>query len=132
MEATPKIEGAKKFRQPMRAAGTPIKKEFVAKVLGLESHTFDIRNARYAAKYKKTANSIANHIQREYKGGADIAKVIKALSLPTLKVPEYPKAKVGETAVSPRDIYIWQHTESIASNILCSSWREKVTTSWKG
>jgi hypothetical protein len=106
-EATPKIEGAKKFRRSTRAAG-PIKKEFVTKVLGLEGHTFDIGNAKYAAKYKKTVDAIANHIQREYKGGADIVKAIKALSLPTLQVPGYPKAKAGETAVNPGDIYIWQ------------------------
>jgi hypothetical protein len=40
-EAKPKIEGAKKFRRPARAAG-PTKKEFVTKVLGLKSHTSDI------------------------------------------------------------------------------------------
>ncbi len=40
-EAKPKIEGAKKFRQPMRAVGQPTKKEFVTKVLGLESLTSD-------------------------------------------------------------------------------------------
>ncbi len=60
-KAKPKIEGAKKFGRPARAAG-PIEKEFVTKVLGLESHTFDIRNTKYAAKYKKTVNAIANHI----------------------------------------------------------------------
>ena len=94
-EAKPKIEGAKKFRRPMRAAGQPTKKEFVTKVLGLESHTFDIGNTKYAAKYKKTVDAIANYIQREYKGGANIAKAIKELSLPTLQVPGYPKAKAG-------------------------------------
>ncbi len=62
------IEGARKYRRPVRAAG-PTKKEFSTKVLGLETHTFDIGNAKYAAKYKKTVNSIANYIQREYKGG---------------------------------------------------------------
>ncbi len=107
-EAKPKIEGAKKFRRPMRAAGQPTKKEFVTKVFELESHTFDIGNAKYAAKYKKTVNAVANNIQREYKGGADIAKAIKGLSLPTLQVPGYPKAKAGETVVDPRDVYIWQ------------------------
>jgi hypothetical protein len=105
-EAKPKIEGAKKFCRPMRAAGQPIKKEFVTKVLGLESHTFDIGNAKYASKYKKTVDAIANYIQRKYKGGADIAKAIKALSLPTLQVPGYPKAKAGETAVDPGDVYV--------------------------
>jgi hypothetical protein len=45
-EAKPKIEGAKKFCQPMKAAGQPTKKEFVKRVLGLESHTFDIHRER--------------------------------------------------------------------------------------
>jgi hypothetical protein len=108
-EAKPKIEGAKKFRWPMRAAGQPTKKEFVTKVLGLESHTFDIGNVKYAAKYKKTVDAIANYIQREYKGGADIAKAFKALSLPTLQVPGSPKAKAGETAVDPGDVYVNPH-----------------------
>ena len=106
-EATPKIEGAKKFRRSTRAAG-PIKKEFVTKVLGLEGHTFDIGNAKYVAKYKKTVDVIANYIQREYKGGADIAKAIKELILPTLQVPGYLQAKAGETTVDPGDVYIWQ------------------------
>jgi hypothetical protein len=106
-ETKPKIEGARKFCRPARAAG-PTKKEFLTKVLGLESHTSDIRNAKYAVKYKKTVNAIANHIQRDYKGGADIAKAIKELSLPTLHVLGYPKAKVGATAVNPGDIYLWQ------------------------
>jgi hypothetical protein len=70
--------GAKKFRRSTRAAG-PIKKKFVTKVLGQEDNTFDIGNVKYAAKYKETVDAIANHIQREYKGGADIAKAIKAL-----------------------------------------------------
>ena len=77
-------------------------------MLGLESHTFDIGNAKYAAKYKKTVDAIANYIQREYKGGADIAKAIKELSLPTLQVPGYPTAKAGATAVDPGDVYLWQ------------------------
>jgi hypothetical protein len=79
-EAKPKIEGAKKFHQHMRAARQPTKKEFVMNVLGLESHTFDIGNA-----YKKMVDAIANYIQRESKGGTGITKAIKALSLPTLQ-----------------------------------------------
>ena len=54
-------------------------------------------------------DAIANYIQREYKGGADITKANKALSLPTLQVPGYPKAKTGETIVDPGDVNIWQH-----------------------
>jgi hypothetical protein len=107
-KAKPKIEGSKKFRRPMRASGQPTKKEFVTEVFGLKSHTFDIGNEKYAAKYKKTVDTIAIYIHREYKGGADIAKAIKELSLRTLQVPWYPKAKAGETAINPGDVYIWQ------------------------
>jgi hypothetical protein len=62
-EVKPKIEGARKSHRPTRAVG-PIKNKFSTKVLGLENHTFDIGNAKYAAKYKKTGNAIANYIQR--------------------------------------------------------------------
>jgi len=70
----------------MRAAGQLINKEFVMKVLGLEGLTFNIGNVKYEAKYKKTVDAMANNIQREYKGGANTAKAIKVLSLPTLQV----------------------------------------------
>ena len=77
-------------------------------MLGLGSHTFDIGNAKYTAKYKKTVDAIAYHIQREYKREANITNAIKELSLPTLQVPGFPKAKTGETVVNPGDIYLWQ------------------------
>ncbi len=104
-DVKPKIEGARKY--PGRAAG-PTKKEFSTTVLGLESHTFDIGNTKYAAKYKKTVDSIANYIQREYKDRANIAKAIKELSLPSLQIPGFPKARTGETVVDPGDMYLWQ------------------------
>ncbi len=112
-DVKPKIEGARKYRRPVRAAG-PTKKEFSTKVLGLETHTFDIGNAKYAAKYKKTVDSIANYIQREYKVGADIAKVIKELSLPSLQIPGFPKARTRETIVDPGIIYLWQQDAAAA------------------
>ena len=72
---------------------------------------------KYVAKYKKTVNAIANYIQREYKGGTDIAKAIKELSLPSLQVPGFPKARTGETVVNPRNIYLWQHTATVKKPI---------------
>jgi hypothetical protein len=63
-ETKPKIEGKHHSRKPARNLG-PARKEFLAKELGLESHTFDIGSAKYVAKYQKTVVAIANHIQKE-------------------------------------------------------------------
>jgi hypothetical protein len=43
----------------------------------------------------------------KYKGGANILKAIKMLSLPTLQVPGYPKAKTVET------VDIWQQDVAV-------------------
>ena len=105
-DAKPKIEGKRQSRRPARN-GAPARKEFVTKVVGLESHTFDIGNAKYAAKYQKTVDAIANHIQKEYKGGPEIAKAIRDMSLPTITIPAYPTA-AGAAAVDPGDVFLWQ------------------------
>ncbi len=103
----PKIEG-RKSRRPIHRTG-PIKKEYTSKVLGLEGHTFDVGNAKYAAKFQKSLDAIAIHIQREYKGGPDIAKAIRDLTLPNVTVPAYP---VGNNGSPPDagDIYLWQQS----------------------
>ncbi len=67
-DAKPKVEGKRPARRPARS-GAPTRREFVSKVVGLETHTFDIGNAKYAAKYQKSVDAITNHIQKEYKGG---------------------------------------------------------------
>ena len=53
-------------------------------------------------------DAIANHIQKEYKGGPEIAKAVKELKLPTISIPGYPTAKAGATTVNPGDIFLWQ------------------------
>ncbi len=71
------------------------------------------------AKCKKTVDAIANHTQREYKGGADIVKAIKELSLPTLQVPGYPTAKkAGETTVNPGVIFLWQQDVAAVKKLI--------------
>jgi hypothetical protein len=59
----PKIEG-RRPRRPSRNVGLT-KKEFVSMVVGLESHTFDVGNTKYAAKFQKLLDAIATHIQRD-------------------------------------------------------------------
>lgn len=105
----PKIEGGGK-RNFRRGAGArnagPTRKEYVTKVVGLESHTFDIGHAKFAAKYQKTVEAIANHIQKDYKGGPEIGKALRNLSLPVTNIPSYPTATGG--VVDPGTIYLWQ------------------------
>ncbi len=76
----------------------------MTKVVGLESHTFDIGHAKFVAKYQKTVEAIANHIQKDYKGGPEIAKALRDLSLPIIDITNYP-TRIGRT-VDPGTIYL--------------------------
>ena len=61
-KVNPKVEGRPRF--PRRLGAT--RKEFVTKVVGLETHTFDIGNSKYASKYQKSVDAIAyNRSTRE-------------------------------------------------------------------
>ncbi len=69
--------GKRNFRKGVSARNAgPTRKEYVTKVVGLESYTFDIGHAKFAAKYQKTVKAIANHIEKDYKGGPEIAKAL--------------------------------------------------------
>jgi hypothetical protein len=101
-EQKPKVKG-NKSRWSIR----PPKKKFVSRVAGLETHTFDIGNAKYAAKYKKSLNANANYVQRRYNGGPEIAKVMKDLVQPTIIVPTYPVATTGGQ-FNPGEVFLCQ------------------------
>jgi hypothetical protein len=103
----PKVKGGgeRNFQKGASARNAgPTRKEYVTKVVGLESHTFDIGHAKFAAKYQKTVETIANHIQKDYRGGLEIAKALRDLSLPVIDIPNYP-TKIGGT-VDPGTIYL--------------------------
>ncbi len=104
----PKVEGNKKnfHCRSARHAG-PARKEFITKVAGQENHTFDVGNAKYAVKYQKTVDMVANHIQRDYKGGPKIAKAIRDMILPTIVTPNYSTSVAG-TVINKEVKYIWQ------------------------
>jgi hypothetical protein len=108
-QTKPKIERKCHPRRPARNAG-PSRKELLTKVLGLESHTFEIGNAKYTAKYQKTVDAINNHIQKEYKGGPEIEKAIRDLSLPTIAIPEYPRPSLTTAAIDSGEVFLWQQS----------------------
>jgi hypothetical protein len=84
----------------------PVRKEYTSKVVGLESHTFDLGNAKYAAEFQKLIDVIAIYEQRKYKGGPDIVKSIRDLILPIVTLPAYPVGTNGNPP-DPGEIYLW-------------------------
>jgi hypothetical protein len=98
----------KKAQRPTNRSG-PTRKEHTSKVLGLESHTFDVGKAHYAAKFQKSVDAIAIHIKREYKGGPNIANAIRDLVLPSVSLPPYPTGTSGNQP-DPGEIYLWQQS----------------------
>jgi hypothetical protein len=104
-ETKPKIERKHHPRRPARNAGL-VTMEFITKVLGLESHIFDIGNAKHPTKYQKTVDAIANHIQKAHKGGPEIAKAIRDLRLPTIGIPEYPRPSLVTATINPGEVFL--------------------------
>jgi hypothetical protein len=88
-EDKPKVEG-KKPRRPTRA----YKKEYTSAMAGLEEDTFDIGHPKYAAKYERSVDAIARHVQQEYKAGADVE-----LTVPTATMPTFPPDPSDQEAI---------------------------------
>ena len=93
-EQKPKVEG-KKARRPARA----YKKEFTTTTVGLEEDTFDIGHPKYAAKYERSVDAIARHVQTDYKSGADVALAMRELVAPTVTMPTYPADPNDQEAI---------------------------------
>jgi hypothetical protein len=53
-------------------------------------------------------DAIANHIQKEYTGGPEVAKAIRDLSLSTIGIPEYPRPSSTTAAINPGVVFLWQ------------------------
>ena len=68
-----------------------------------------VGEAKYAAKYQKSVDAIANHIQKDYKGGPEMAQAIRDLELPAIDVPSYPTPKAGAAVLDPGVEYLWRH-----------------------
>jgi hypothetical protein len=102
--------GAGRGRNPLRPvrSSAPIRKDFTTKIVSLENDTFDVGDAKFAAKFQKLLEVIAIHIQREYKGGPDIAKGIRDLVLPMFTPPTHPLPEGSPPAVDEGKKYMWQ------------------------
>jgi hypothetical protein len=66
-----------------------------------------VGNAKYAEKYHKTVDMVANHIQRNYKVGPEKAMANRDMILPTIVTPIYPTPVAG-MVIDKEVKYIWQ------------------------
>ena len=57
--------------------------------VGLKEDTFNIGHPKYAAKYERSVNAIARHVQKDYKSGANVALTMRELVAPTVTMPTY-------------------------------------------
>ena len=79
----------------------------MTKVLNLETATFDVGHAKYAAGFQVSLDAIVLYIQSNFKDGSYIAKSVKDLALVTIDLEDYP-ANTGGNPPGPGEIYLWQ------------------------
>jgi hypothetical protein len=82
------------------------------------------------AKYQKTVDAIANHIQKEYKGGPEIAKAIRDLSLPMITIPKYRRPFLTTAAIDQGEVFLWQQnvTKAKKRNALLAKNKKRLYT----
>ena len=109
-ETKPKIEGGKGRRDRRRnfanggASGTSaVKSDYKTKTVGLEEDTYNVGEARFAAKYQKTTDNIALYVQREYTDGAGVAYDMKAMVATVIVLPQVPARGASEA-----DMFMWK------------------------
>ena len=80
-----------------------MKAEHKTKVTGLKEDTYDIGEAKFAAKFQKSTENIALYVQREYTDGASLAHDMKLMRATPIALPQPPNA-----GTSDLDAFIWK------------------------
>lgn len=91
-DVKPKVEGAERHsgRRKPRSTYTK-KKEFKSSVAEIESDTFNCGDTKYAAKFNKSKENIANYLQCTVTyGGPDIGQIVREMKSFTVMPPPDP------------------------------------------
>ena len=103
----PKIEGGKGCRERCRnfanGGASAVKSDYKTKTAGLEEDTYDVREARFAAKFQKTTDNIALYVQRKYTDGASVAFDMKTMIAMIIALPPAPTSGASDS-----DTFIWK------------------------
>ncbi len=76
-------------------------------------------------KYQKTADTVANHTQRNYKGGPKIAKAIRDIILPTIVTPTHPTPVAGRVIDKGVKLICQQEVQKTMKRILLLNKKKK-------
>jgi len=77
--------GGKKFRQHATAGS-----KYKAPTSGLEDYIYESGAAKHAAQFTETTEKLCNHMQANFKSGADIAGALRALRELVITMPDPP------------------------------------------
>ena len=59
-------------------------------MVGLTTHTFNVRHPKYAVQYERSVDAIARYVQEQYKSGADVTLAMRELVAPSVTMPVFP------------------------------------------
>jgi hypothetical protein len=83
-------DGHSRLGQAADLQPAPTRKEYYTKVVGLESHAFDVGNAKYMQKSSKNLWKQQHLMSNWNTGEADMAKATRDLILSTVVLDAYP------------------------------------------
>ena len=89
-ETKPKVEGGKNRHDLRRYNGsngitTTTRTEYKTKITGLEEDTYDVGEAKFAAKFQNSTKNIALYVQCEYTDGASMAHDMKLMKVTSIR-----------------------------------------------
>ena len=92
-ETKPKVEGGRNCRDcccynGSNRTSTTTKAEHQTKITGLKEDTYDIGEAKFAAKFQKSPKNITLYVQRKYTDGASLAQDMKLMRATSIALPQ--------------------------------------------
>ena len=79
------------------------KAEHKTKITGLEEDTYNIGEAKFAAKFQKSTKNISLYVQRKYTDGESLAHGMKLMRATPIALPQPTNA-----GTSDLDAFIWK------------------------
>jgi hypothetical protein len=104
----PKVEGGRncchrRSYNGSNGMSTATKTKFKTKITSLKEDTYNIGEAKFAAKFQKSTKNIALYVQRKYTDGASLAHDMKLMRATSIALPQ-----PLNSGTSDSDMFIWK------------------------